>query len=197
MKTRPKIKSFTLVELVISLGISVLIIGASLAILLTGRISVFSNEAAVQATENARNAINAISKELRLSRPTAVFLSDQIGTTPNLDDGSVANFRIPVGIYDNNLQLGSDFRLQWGSEDTPDAFIAYSVDGNNNLIRSTYLQPDGSDAVSTIVSPNIAVLSFTRDAIDSAFIEVSVEAEGISSMYRGEQALSSSIRLRN
>lgn len=192
-------KSVTLVELVIALGISVLVIGASLGILLTGRISVFSNEAAVQATENARNAINAISKELCLSRPTAVFLSDQIGTTPNLanQDCSVVNFRIPVGVYDNNLQLDSDFRLQWGSEDTVGAFIAYSVDVDSNLIRSIYMQADGADAVSTVVSPNITGLAISRDSIDSNVIDISVDAQGLSERWERNQTLSSSIRLRN
>lgn len=197
MKYKVQRNGVTLVELVIAIGICTIIIGASFSLMLTSRISVFGNEAAVQAGQNARKVVNLIRKELRLSKSSRVYISNNLELSPNNLTGSVIKFQIPVGVYDDNLQLDAEFNLQWGSGDTVGERIAYSIDGNNKLIRSTYSTSDGSDAVSKVVASGITAVSFSRSANDSGVIDFSVTAQGVSSLHTKEQILSSSARLRN
>lgn len=197
MKLNLQKKAVTLVELMIAAGISLLIIGASFGMLLFGRVSVFSNEAAVKASEQARRALNKITNELRLSKPTLVLISEDLGISHNTNDGDIVNFQIPVGIYNNELTLNADYTLQWGSDTVVGAYVAYSVDGNSNLIRSTYPADDVSNAVSSVVVPGILSLRFTRASLSSAVVKIEIQARGRSTSQETEVGLTSSVRIRN
>ncbi|RKX18305.1 MAG: hypothetical protein DRP26_05445 [Candidatus Zixiibacteriota bacterium] len=190
-------KAVTLVELMVAASISILLIGATLSLLLFGRASVFRNEASVQAGERARKVANIIAKELRISKPTKVFISDSLGTTSNTNSGSVINFQIPVGAYNTSLTLNADYSLKWGSEDTEDEYIGYSINGDFNLIRSTYSTSTASDAVSEVVSPDINSLLFTRDNTSSPVINIEVEMLGKSFTHQETVTITSSVRTRN
>jgi len=189
--------AITLVELMVATSISILLIGATLSLLLFGRASVFRNEASVQAGERARKVVNAIAKELRLSKPTRVFVSDSLGTISNANTGSVVNFQIPVGAYNPTLTLNADYSLQWGSDDTEDEYIGYSVDGDLNLIRSTYSTSNASDAVSEVISPDVVSLLFTRSSTSSPVVNIEIEMLGRSSSHEETVTITSSVRARN
>ena len=199
MKTKANNKknAVTMVELMVATSISMLLIGATLSLLLFGRVSIFRNEAAVQAGERARKVINVIAKDLRLSRPTLVLISNALGTVLNTNDGSVVNFQIPVGANNPSLTLNTDYTLQWGSQNTEDEYIAYSIDGNSDLIRSTYSLADASDAVSAVISPNVVSLSFTRVNVSSPVINIEIEMLGRSSSHTETAIVTSSVRARN
>jgi hypothetical protein len=197
MKLNLQKKAVTLVELMITGGISLLILGAAFGMLLFGRVSVFSNEATVKASEQARKALNKITNELRLSKPTLVLISNGLGTTPNTNDGDIVNFQIPVGIYNNELTLNADYTLQWGSDTASGQYVAYSVDVNSDLIRSTYAAADASDAISRVVVPGISSLQFTRTNFSSTVINIEIQAVGKSGSQETNADLTSSVRIRN
>ncbi|UCC96064.1 MAG: type II secretion system protein [Candidatus Omnitrophota bacterium] len=197
MKHKYKKYSFTLIEVIIAIGISTLVIGASMIILFTSKVSIFRNEAAILAETNARTAMERITNELRLSRPFRVFISNNVSVLNNLDNGSAINFQIPVGSYDPALDLTATHLLRWGCAANEDHHIAYSINADNQLVRSTYSLDDGSDAVAAIIAPDIQSLNFNRTASSSPLINVGIIAEGRGSVENATFALQSSVTLRN
>ncbi len=189
---------FTLTELLVVVGIFTLLIGVSFTLLSTGRFSVNLTEAEIQATEHAREAMNQIGRELRLSRVGAVLLSDNVAWTTNNNSGTVVNFQIPVGSYASELDLTNEGAIRWGSEDTIGAHIAYSLNAASQLIRSTYTASNGSDTVSRIVTTNISSLTFNRTTVSSNLITMEVIGQAQTPAGRVvTQTLSSSVKLRN
>ena len=193
-----KKSGFTLIELLLVTGIFTLIIGVSFTLLSTGRVSMFVNEARIQAEENARLAADQISKELRLSSANLelVHISDSVGWATNNTSGTVINFQIPVGSYDGTLDLTGANELKWGNEDTEDAYIAYWLN-DNLLTRSIYTASDGSDATGRTIASDVTSLAFSRAATDSALINIDISTQGEASTRTATRTLRSGIKLRN
>ncbi len=198
MKYRLKESAFTVIELLVVMGIFSLIIGAGLTLFSTGRLSIHISEAHIQAQEYARQAMNRISKELRLSRPSLVYLSDSADWLTNDDSGSVVNFQIPVGSYDISIlpQLTSDYRIRWGSAAAEGDHLAYSTDAGLQLLRSTYTAFDGSDAATEIIAQHIASISFSRSS-GSPLIDIQIVSQVDTAHGPVTHTLRSSVKLRN
>jgi prepilin-type N-terminal cleavage/methylation domain-containing protein len=189
---------FTFMELLIVVGIFALIIGASLSIFSSGKLSFDVNEANIQAEEHARIAIERIANELRISRAGLVRISDNVNWTTSNVAGDTINLQIPVGSYAAQLTLSDDNSLQWGSEADPGHYLAYSVNANSQLVRSIYTLTDGSDATDTIIVPDISAISFSRTSTGSELITVVIDAAvQTSSGYTASRTLQSSIKIRN
>ena len=196
MKKHSK-KSVTLVELMIATGISTLIIGASLTLLLSGKASILHNEGLIQSSQQVRTSLDRLGQSLRLTQPSKTFISDQLGRAINANSGTVINFQIPVGSFETNLDLYPDASLRWGSNTQENTFIAYSIDINNNLIESTYTKNDASDAVSVIISPSIDSISFSRENNSSPLITIQITTTGNNSRDTLKKSLISFVKLRN
>lgn len=200
-----KKSGFTVTELLVVTGIFALIIGASFTLLNTGRFSSSLTEARIHSQENAQTALQRLSRELRLSQALKLRISDDINfTAAETRPGSVVNFQVPLGSYDDQLNL-SGTELQWGSADPSradelDAYLAYSVDADEQLIRTAYRDEAGTDIISQdIIAQNISGLSFSRDTASSERINIQVDAteEDTSSGKTITQTLSFSVKLRN
>ena len=187
---------FTLIEILLVMGIFTIITGACLTLLSTGRVSVNIADTQSQTEESARQAMNRISKELRLSQAGRVSISNNLGSATSNTSGSVINFQVPVGCYET-LDLTDTYELKWGTENTQNAHISYSLDGNSRLLRSTYTAEDASDATSRIIAQNISSLNFSRSVISSSLINIVIVAQSGTASNTAPQILRSSIRLRN
>lgn len=189
---------FSLIELLVVAGIFSLIIGVTFTLLTAGRFSVNLTEAQILAQDHARAAMDRITRELRLSQAGLVFISNNILWAQSSTLGSVVNFQIPVGSYADKLDLESDGSLKWGTEDNEGAYLAYSLNENLQLLRSTFTNTDGSDATGRIVSPHISALTFSRPTTSSNLITITIV--GQTQTARGRvvtQTLTSSLKLRN
>ena len=195
MKSKPKKSGFTLIEVLVVVGILTLIIGASFTLLSSGRLSANLSEAQVQTAENARIAMNRITKELRLSRSSRAHISNGVGLATNLNNGTVINFQIPVGSYAPQLQLNPDNSLQWGCAGSQGHFLAYSV-VNSQLLRRAYYA-DGSLDVSEIIANHIFSVTFSRTSAGSQIINIAIVSQRQTAQGPIIQTLNSRVKLRN
>lgn len=189
-----KNKGFTLIELLFAVGILLLAIAATSSIFFTGRRSAETYDAEFQVREYARIAMNRISGELRLSRPIMVRINNNIGwLLPELRNGAVVNFQIPVGAYNTSLNLTVDYDLRWGSADREGDFITYFINPGGELRRGIYTLPNAGGLVDQLVISNIANITFDRDILSQNLINIKVIAISGSANY----TLDSNITLRN
>lgn len=202
-------KGITLLELLIVAGIMVLITTAALGLLVAAKNSADQNETQIQVKEYAQRAMDKVSKELRLSRPSFVRITNSIGwsieTTGTVDGvvkskGSVVNFQMPVGIYTTDLNLDINYNLRWGCQDTVGHYLAYSLDANSNLIRTDYANVNGSGTISqTTIAPYVSSISFVRDNSSAGYITITITA-GKAGPRKNQiisQTLISNVRLKN
>ena len=200
MKYRLRKSAFTIIELIVVMGIFALIVGAGLTLFSTGRLSVSISEAHIQAQEQARQTMTRVSKELRLSSPSRFHLCDSVDWLTNNDAaGSVVNFRIPVGSYAISIlpSLTTDYRIRWGSATTEGDYLAYSTDADLQLLRSTYTTADGSDASTEIIAQHIASISFSRSSASSPLINIQIVSQVNTAHGPTTHTLRSSIKLKN
>lgn len=197
-------RGFSLIELMVVLGIFTLIIGVGLALVSTGRLSVDVGEAKIQAEQEARLSLDKISRELRLSRASKIRISDTISFTgAETRPGAVINFQIPIGSYAEQLDLTDDHMLKWGAEraGVPDPerwVIAYSLNPDTDqLIRTTYDRDHPADAQTQVIASNITALSFDRSDISSSLITITITGSVRTAHDPIEQSLTSHIKLRN
>ncbi|MDD5069676.1 MAG: hypothetical protein PHV17_03010 [Candidatus Omnitrophica bacterium] len=182
-------------EFLIAMGISTLIFSASLTLMLSGRVSVFRNEELIHSQEQARAAMATITNELRLSSPFRVFIADNYSRSSPNNNGNTINFQIPMGSYNQSLNLTSSLSIKWGTNSQDGHLIAYFVD-EAQLIRSEFFQADGSDAVRSVICPHIESITFSRQHSTAETINISITANGGNNS--GEQfTLESEVRTRN
>jgi len=188
---------FTIIELLVVMGIFTLIAAASFSLISTGRFSADIIESRLKLTERSHQAMSRITRELRLSSPSRVYISNTLGTTTNSLQGEVINFQIPVGCYDNVFNLTPMHFLKWGSQAAEGAFLAYSVDANSQLLRSTYTTSDGTDASSEVIAQNISSLNFSRSASSSQLVNITISFQEQIGSQAVDQTLHTGVRLMN
>ncbi len=208
---KPVHTGFTLIEIVIALSIFVLVVGASTALLLTGRTSVSENEARIQAEERARNALNRMTRELQASADNKIWINNDERLHPKNDEGEgdIINFQIPVERANGTI-ADEDGEFEWGDGSTKDKYIAYSLyasEGNTlnptlgtTLIRTTYIISTAGNSLSIqdvddqdLYSP-ITGLSFESQ---DDFLTISVTGKGEQGNTIKSKTLETSIDLRN
>jgi len=200
-KVRDKTKKsgFTLPEVLIVAAIMSLLMGAMFTFLMTTRISSDTLEAGIQSKEYGQQVLEKIVKELRLTRAGKVRITNSLGWTAEASPGQVINFQIPVGIYADTLNLTAVNELRWGDTTAENRYLAYSVNANSQLVRSSYNASDLSNAVSQIIAPRISALNFSRTSPTSNLIRIQVTASVPQALLSGPitQTLDTEVKLRN
>jgi prepilin-type N-terminal cleavage/methylation domain-containing protein len=187
---------FTLVEVLIAVGIFGSIMGAALILLNTAKNSVNISEAQLQSKEYTQMALERIVSEIRLSRPDKVCISNTIRWASEASpSGGVLNFQLPVGIYET-LNLTDNSGLKWGSAATEGYFVAYYV-SNSRLLRGAYSETDGSDVVPQVIAPHISSVTFSRDTPSSDLIHIEITAKSEGLYGDVAQVQGADIKLRN
>jgi len=189
------VTGFTLMEIVVVAGILSLAMGVMLTFLITSRTAADFSQARLAAVEYAQRAMDQIARELRYSGASHVRISHALGWTLESRPGQVINFQIPVGIY-GALNLTSSNWLKWGNQDTEGYYIAYSVNADSQLLRSTYLAANATGAASRIVAPHISSISFNRTDGNSDLVHVVVISR-ITSPRETTATLEADVKMRN
>ena len=153
---------FTLVELLIATGIAVVLLGAMFLMLRGGRQAWVSQDALLQVQQEARRALDAMTRELR-----GVNHINSPDTDIGIDftDATRLNFQIDRGY---NVAGCTSDAVCWGNDTTNDGWVHYLVI-NGQLARC---QSDGADDVVSdatgcrIVANQVA--SFSADYADSS-----------------------------
>lgn len=124
------IRGFTLVELMISLGILMIISSLMLVVTGSGRLSWSVAAAKLYLASQERQASAIIQQELLLSK---------LGNIPDSPDNVTeenVTFKIPLVKSDGSLYLNSDYNLRWGDGDTEGYYIQYVKEEDaDNLLR--------------------------------------------------------------
>ena len=131
-------EGFTLVELLVVVGLFLVLVGGLLTLFLIGRTSYLSADASTLVQQESRQAFDNMVRELREAGP-----ANQIGTTP-LPNGTVQlNFQIVRGYN----QAGCP-QVCWGSEQALGEWVHYAIiDAPTNtrqLIRCTNTSQSGA-----------------------------------------------------
>ncbi|MFC1698640.1 type II secretion system protein J [Candidatus Omnitrophota bacterium] len=209
MKKKNK-AGFTLVEVLVVLGIFTLAFGLSFAALSTSRLSANINEAQIQAQELARRALQQITNELRSASPTRVQLFNGLLPQANRLSGNVVFFQVPLETPAGDLNLTAAGDLQWGSKDvaagyTANQWISYSaelIDPNDpnsgwQLVKRTHPSPGGAVLSTQIICRHISDLDFTRTSPTDPEITVQLVSTVDSNVAPLQQTLRTRILLRN
>ena len=197
---------FSLTELLVVIGIFFLVIGASFALLSSGRLSVSIGEAQIQAKECARLAMDRISRELRLSSSEInnrmgqriCVITNGLTSTANVS-GNVIYFQVPVEAADGTLDL-RDNTLKWGTREAEDQYICYFLGGPaaDQLFKSTSSSVGTATTASgVIIAPNISSINFSRQNLGADLIDIEIVGRGQATSGEITQTLRSSIKLRN
>ena len=139
-----------------------------------------------------------ISKDIRLSKSTSTIICDSIGTTTSANSGSVISFQIPVGSYDEYLDIDSLGDIKWGSEKTASHYVAYYVNEKSRLVRVTYNPDMSTISNEEIIAIDIYSLRFEQASVASNLIEVKIGSLLQESQDERELLTSlSTVKLRN
>ncbi|MFA5272474.1 MAG: hypothetical protein WC412_09100, partial [Candidatus Omnitrophota bacterium] len=191
--TGTRVKAVTIMELLVSFGIAVLIIGAALVFFLTTQFSLVRMEALIHGEEQARSVLSRITSELRLSNAYHITIYNTTGGSDNLI-GDAVRFQIPVGSYSDDIYLSSSLAIAWGSNSVADNHIIYSLTDDKTLTRK---ESDGANIVSNItLARGIKSLIFRRTSSSSNQITVQIDVWGDAGLNL-TRAIKSSVSLRN
>jgi len=170
-------KGLTLVETLISILIfSIVMIAIGLA-MVAGKNSLFISDTPTQLRQNILISIMSLSRELRKTAPAKT----------NLASGASSNsitFKVP---FDNNADgvvVDAIGNIEWSSN------ITYSLNGLNQLIRTQ----NGS---TTIISPNIATLGFSRPIGEDKIIQVDIATQKINNAGNWQDQEQVKLKMRN
>ncbi len=185
MKTN---KAITLVEFMIAAAIFLII---SLALVLTLNYTRQSIEVVIVSTElqeEAYNALNIITTELRGTNSTKInagpILADDIGYVS-------ITFAIPFDVDSDGDILDASGLIEWSDQNPANWDVAYSLSGNQ-LIRTA------GDGRNPILANHVTFLEFKRSVATPSFIEISMTVEKSTFFNRTiEVSLTSQIKMRN
>ncbi len=170
-------RGLTLVEILVAILIfSIIMIAIGLTVV-AGKNSLFTSDAPTQLRQNLLFSIMSISKELRETTPSKTNLAE--GT-----NSSSITFQVP---FDNNADgviVDTVGNIEWSSN------ITYSLNGASQLIRT-------QGGTTTIISPNIAILQFSRPLGKDRIIQIDItvqKANGMGNWQDSEQAI---LKMRN
>ena len=157
MKKIQDAKGFSLVELMIAVGISVLIMASVFIFLRTSQEHLQAMGTKMTIQDSVREGLYKMLQELRLSSPDQVTING---------DGSSITFKIP----DSEDPLGEDYRVDWDNARE----IVYELGGENN---SQLIRTDQATAETTVMANDVVGLTFEGDAAEPRVVTVILEVQ--------------------
>jgi len=148
---------FTLLELMVALGIFVTIVTLTFSITGRGRMSWTESSARMYIHSQARIVSTEVTRELMLSKYSRIFLSD------NDRDGTDESIKFSVPVVDGstgNLKGAGRSGLQWGDGSIQGNSINY-VFAEGNLLRRI-LDSDSNVVEERIIARNVSYFSVAR-----------------------------------
>ena len=170
-------KGLSLVEALVSILIFSLIMIAIVAYVVVGRNSLFTTDTPTELRQNVLFSVMSIYRELRKTAPSRT----------NLAAGASSNsltFQVPFDNNGDGLTVDNAGNIEWGTA------ITYSLNGSSQLIRT-------QGGVTSVVSPNIALLQFSRSATEDKIIQVDITAQKVTGAGNWQDSEQAIIRMRN
>ena len=142
MANRKSCSGFTLVELLMVVGLFSLILGSTMGVFLTGQMAWNTGQASIEIQQQARYGINAMVRELNLSQHNKV---------KGINAGTLA-LQVPLnaategGDGRSRIDIDASGNLVWGADGNQGYWIEYIVE-NGQLKRKVFNQrPDYASA---------------------------------------------------
>ncbi len=159
-KAKRSAEAFTMVELIITMGIYSVIIGAMFGLIVSQN-SFFSQiNGRLDVGRATRKSMNILIKELRTSKLSLVSVFDrpidQAGVTADHVNGRSIVFQVPVDWDNDDDKFDNQGRIEWGADGNLDWVLEYCWDSTTNqLLRRVW---DNTNTLSsgTIVAPNMS-----------------------------------------
>ncbi|MCU0665554.1 MAG: prepilin-type N-terminal cleavage/methylation domain-containing protein [Candidatus Omnitrophica bacterium] len=166
-------KGFTLLELMISVGITAIISAAILNIFSIGLSSWQIGEAKIESQYQARKAMQEITQDLRLSNPGHIDVLNDSNTEIQTGIGTKLRFQVPS--YDNKIihflggdvalaaiRLDNDNNIIWGADNTNGYFIQYQLvtSGTNHQLARVILNSSFTQVSRRVLANNILAVGF-------------------------------------
>lgn len=170
-------RGLTLLETLISLLIfSVVMIALGLSVVV-GKNSLFTSDVPTELRQNVLFALTSVSRELR----------ETTGSKTNLGSGTSNNsitFQVP---NDNNADgqvVDNIGNIEWGAN------ITYARNAAGKLTRT-------QGGVTSIITPNISYLQFSRPAGNDKLIQVDITVAKINNTGNWQDAEQAILKMRN
>ncbi len=158
---------FTLIEVMMVVGLISLVMGSVLGIFITGHMAWNTGQLNSQVQQQARHGMDAMVRELHLSQHNRV----------QCIDANTLALQIPL----NATALGGDGRsridiedgnLIWGAEGNEGYWVEYLVESDQNLNRNVLKRKvltaiGGAEVSETILAYYIQSIAFTADQIST------------------------------
>lgn len=175
-------RGFTLIEMMVTMLLMIVVLFALYSIFdMSIRIFSFGNDK-VEATENARTGLERMEREVRAAYKTDV--NNASSTVFNTWDPTQVAFGNETGVWNSGISAGETIR--------------YSVNGNNELVRS---QGGGTaEPVASFLAPNGLQLEYLKADGSAATAETQIKLVKVTLTVdkgRGDQALTTEIDVRN
>ncbi len=204
-KTKPE-KSFTLVEVLIAMGILSLITGAIISVLMVGLSSWQIGEAKTQGQQDVRRAMQNMTRELRLSNSGHIEILNEYGSVISTGTGVKIRFQVPI--YNKTTQqidLDTSGNKKWGADTTQYYWACYQLikesGKDTGQLKRTILTSNKITEVSyTVLADNVQSLSFIglpNNTSAPTSIEVILVTTNVGNMKNINSTLKSRVWLRN
>jgi prepilin-type N-terminal cleavage/methylation domain-containing protein len=149
-------KGFTLIEIIIAVGIFSLVILSVFAVMDAGRNAWFTGDVLIQLRQDIINTFGIMEKELRQTRPAQISLLIN-SSSPSL------TFKMP---HDNNGDgtiLDALGNIEWSQD------ITYALNANNQITRTFA-------GTTSVLANNIVNLQFSRPAAPFNLLQIDITA---------------------
>jgi len=183
---------FSLIEVLIVVGLIALVAGATLSMFFTGQGSWLGAEAKIAVQDESRKGMQQLYRELRASGYNADADESHLFIESS---GRQVTFQVPV-LTDNTVSLDADGNINWGTTNTTGGFLRYGL--TSGQLKRYVLDTDQSTVLSErVLANNINSVDFSL--INNTTLEITVTARKQDS--RGsrnwENSLQTRITLRN
>ncbi|MFA6357477.1 MAG: hypothetical protein WCY09_02280 [Candidatus Omnitrophota bacterium] len=170
-------KGLTLIEILVStLIFSIIMIAIGLA-MVAGKNSLFTSDTPTQLRQNLLFSIMSMTRDLRETSPSKTNLAS--GTNSNS-----LTFQVPFDNNSDGIVVDTIGNIEWSGN------ITYSVNNANQLIRT-------QGPVTSIISPNITTLRFSRPSGEDNIIQIDLTAGKINSTGNWQDTEQAILKMRN
>lgn len=157
-------KGFTLIEVMVVVGIFVFMILAIFGVMDLGRASWFTGGLAVEMRQEIIKPFMTMERELRETAPSQISLSS--GT-----NSSSITFRAPQDTDGDGDVLNASGNIEWSGN------ITYTLNASGQITRT-------ASGVTSVLANNIITLRFTRPVTPIDILQVDITARRTSSLRR-------------
>jgi prepilin-type N-terminal cleavage/methylation domain-containing protein len=153
---RKKSLGFTLIEMMITVGISSMIAYAMFAVMRSGQEQSNTSQMRMTIYDSAREGLYKMIQELRLTAPDRVDITNNGG-------------RIQFDVPNPASPINADYTINWDGATQ----VTYTLGGANNtqILRTT------TNGQSTVIANDVTAINFTGNAAEPSLVTVTISVQ--------------------